>query len=58
MSEEEKEELEDMIKDVFFWKGSSNFIKRSEYKKLVEKLYQENKELKEKIKEYEIGKEQ
>lgn len=62
MSEEEKEEIEIMLEDMFFWKGKSSFITRHRYKELSKKMYKEidklqkeNQELKEKIKEYEIG---
>ena len=62
MSEEEKKEIEIMLEDMFFWQGKSSFITRHRYKELskkmykeIEKLQKENEELKEKIKEYEIG---
>lgn len=41
MSEEEKEAIEIMLEDMFFWQGKSSFITRHRYKELSKKMYKD-----------------
>lgn len=51
MSEEEKEAIEIMLEDVFFWQGKSSFITRHRYKELSKKMYKEIDKLQKEIEE-------
>lgn len=45
MSEEEKEAIEIMLEDTFFWQGKSSFITRHRYKELSKKMYEDIEKL-------------
>ena len=52
MSEEEKEAIEIMLEDMFFWQGKSSFITRHRYKELSKKMYKEIEKLQKENEEY------